>query len=281
MSPDLDRSRAARTAAETALVRVVHEYGTRPEFVVLGGLVPELLCSYSGVQHAGTTDIDVQVDLEIASGSVNAPRLEQALIAAGFTPTTERVWRWVTAASGFRTEIRFELLADLDDLRADAVVSFAGCQNLGAANLRGTGFAAQDVVTRTVTATVGGTQVSAEVYFAGLAGFLLAKAAAARGRNAAKDWYDIAFVLLHNDMGGVQAATGAVLDKFRGRLGGVRTELTELAANFSDRNSQGSRAYAEQIVLNNVDLDYEEALTQSMAAVEDFCRAVSADEPAD
>lgn len=50
---DPARSRAARTAAEQALVRVVHHYGARPEFVVLGGLVPELLCATSGRLHAG------------------------------------------------------------------------------------------------------------------------------------------------------------------------------------------------------------------------------------
>lgn len=34
------RSAAARRAAELALVRVAHHYGGRPEFVLLGGLVP-------------------------------------------------------------------------------------------------------------------------------------------------------------------------------------------------------------------------------------------------
>lgn len=69
------RTRGARQAAEQALVRVVHHYGATPEFVLLGGLVPELLCSTSGVLHAGTTDVDVQVDLEIAAGAVNTGRL--------------------------------------------------------------------------------------------------------------------------------------------------------------------------------------------------------------
>ena len=49
MNSDPNRSRAARESAERALVQVVHEYGKRPEFVVLGGLVPELLCSTNGV----------------------------------------------------------------------------------------------------------------------------------------------------------------------------------------------------------------------------------------
>ena len=57
MSDEELRSRRARIAAESALVRVVHHYGDRPEFVVLGGLVPELLCVGSEFRHAGTTDI--------------------------------------------------------------------------------------------------------------------------------------------------------------------------------------------------------------------------------
>lgn len=80
------RSRAAREAAETALVRIVDHYGDRPEFDVLGGLVPDLLCAQSEFQHAGTIDVDVQVDLEIAGGAVNAVRLEHALLNAGFAP---------------------------------------------------------------------------------------------------------------------------------------------------------------------------------------------------
>ena len=164
MNSDPNRSRAARESAERALVQVVHEYGKRPEFVVLGGLVPELLCSTSDMQHAGTTDIDVQVDLEIACGSVNAARLEQALLAAGFTVAAERKWRWMATAIGLRTEVKFELLADLDDQPAHATISFDGCEKLGAANLRGTGFAADDVVSRDLTAVVGGTEVAVETH---------------------------------------------------------------------------------------------------------------------
>ena len=146
------RSRAAREAAERALVRVVHHYGTRPEFVVLGGLVPELLCSGSSFQHAGTTDIDVQVDLEIACGSVNTKRLERALRNAEFEPEGEYVWRWRAEDFSATAIVRFELLADLDWARAGASVQFEGCDSLGAANLRGTGFASRDLTTRQLKA---------------------------------------------------------------------------------------------------------------------------------
>ncbi len=80
MVDEFPRSRQAREAAEQALVRVVHHYGDKPEFVVLGGLVPELLCSRGSHQHAGITDIDVQVNLEIECGAVNTERLERAVI---------------------------------------------------------------------------------------------------------------------------------------------------------------------------------------------------------
>ena len=69
MADEQPRSRQARAAAERALIRIVHHYGAKPEFVVLGGLVPDLLCTASPYRHAGTTDIDVQVDLEIARGA--------------------------------------------------------------------------------------------------------------------------------------------------------------------------------------------------------------------
>jgi hypothetical protein len=150
----------------------VHHYGERPEFVLLGGLVPDLLCSTSGMVHSGTTDVDVQVNLEIAAGTVNAQRLERALLNAEFEPDAERVWRWrINDGDGFAM-IKFELLADLDDQPAGATVLFDGCNDLGAANLRGTGFAVRDIEVRQLRARVGGVEQFAEINVTGLGGFL-------------------------------------------------------------------------------------------------------------
>jgi hypothetical protein len=41
MPDEIPRSRAARAAAEQALIRVVDHYGSRAEFVPLGGLVSD------------------------------------------------------------------------------------------------------------------------------------------------------------------------------------------------------------------------------------------------
>jgi len=175
------RSQAARAAAELALVRVVHYYGGRPDFVLLGGLVPALLCAQSNLRHAGTTDVDVQVDLEITNRGTNAFRLEQALRSADFEPDARNIWRW-RSVGGSQAVIKFELLADLPDIPTETVIKFDGCKDLGAVNLRGTGFATRDIEVRAITATDHGVHRKAQVNVAGLAGFLLAKAAAARSR---------------------------------------------------------------------------------------------------
>ena len=237
---DPERSRAARQLAERALIRLVREYGDTPEFVLLGGLVPDLLCGGSARRHIGTTDVDVQVDLEIQGGSVNGARLEAALGRAGFRPDIQRVWRWKEeSAPGMVVKIEF--LADQDDIPDETTLLFDQCEWLGAVNLRGTGFAARDFELRTITAEIDGTLVSVELRVATLPAYLLAKAHAARGRGLEKDWYDIAYVLLHNDDGGPAAAAARVRDRFGNMLvGATETAISELAANFSDADAQGS-----------------------------------------
>jgi len=273
------RTSAARRAAELALVRVVHHYGGRPEFVVLGGLVPALLCAQSPRRHAGTTDVDVQVDLEIAGGSVQAARLEQALRNAEFEPDGTRDWRWtLNDPSGVRATVKFELLADLDNHPAGATVQFAGCERLGAANLRGTGYAARDIVIEDLRAKDHGTWRNAQVNVTGLAGFLLAKLAAAHGRHKPKDYYDIAFVLLHNDHGDAHAAAERVLELFGRPTGAVRTQLLDLRANFAESSAQGTTAYVEQFTLDHPDVDPVVAAADAQLAVAAFAEDLLAED---
>ena len=270
------RSRAAREAAESALVRIVHHYGARPEFVVLGGLVPELLCFGSEFQHAGTTDVDVQVDLEIAYGAVNAARLERALLNAEFVPENARIWRWVADGDAVGTVVKFELLADLHDEPARATIKFDQCENLGAVNLRGTGFASRYTEVRDLSARIGGVTYNAQVKVAGLAGFLLAKVAAVYSRREPKDWYDIAFVLLHNDAGGPTDAAMQVRDRFTDDLHAVRTALDDLRANFAGPTAQGSRAYSAQMRIDHPEIDPVTLAADASVAVQEFHRSLLA-----
>lgn len=279
MRDEAARSREARASAEAALVRVVHHYGSKPEFVVLGGLVPQLLCSTSDYEHAGTTDVDVQVNLEVATGSVNSRRLERALRNAEFEPDGTRAWRWTAAGRTARSVVKFELLADLDDVGAQETILFDDCEALGAVNLRGTGFASRDVEVRTLRARIGGQPYTADVNVTGLAGFLLAKAAAARERRLPKDWYDMAFVLLNNDAGGPAAAAAVVRERFGKELGGrVRIAMDDLLANFANPTDQGPRAFVEQMVADHPDADREQLATDAILAVREFHEALFGEE---
>jgi hypothetical protein len=260
-------------AAETALVRVVHHYGSRPEFVLIGGLLPEYLCSESGFQHSGTTDVDVQVDLEIACGSVNVRRLENALRNAEFQPDSSKVWRWTCDVEEGPAAVTFELLADNDEAKDGDILVFDACDSLGAVNLHGTGFASRDLSTQCLTARVGDLTRTVEINVGGLAGFLMAKTAAARSRRMAKDWYDIAFVLVHNDAGGPEEAASAVLSHFCDELvGATRTALDDLVANFTDTDSQGPRAYVAQMMVDHPELDAATVAADSVTAVKSFHR---------
>lgn len=228
------RSRRARALAEAALVRLVSAYGETPEFVLLGGLVPDLLCGDAARQHVGTTDVDVQVDLEIQGGSTNAPRLERALNESGFTPSHEHAWRWQdeTVAG---VVVKIEFLADLDSEPGQATLNFDGCTSLGAVNLRGTGFAARDWQLRSFDTDFEGRPTAVDVRVATLPAYLLAKTHPAYGRGIEKDWYDIAYVVLHNDDGGPDAAPERVRTVFAADLvGQTATAVDELAANFTD-----------------------------------------------
>lgn len=264
------RSRQARQLAERALVRLVSAYGEVPEFVLLGGLVPDLLCSQAADRHVGTTDVDVQVDLEIQGGSVNAPRLEGALREAGFIPDSQRVWRWKDQVAPAMV-VKIEFLADLEDVPNQTTISFDDCHSFGAVNLRGTGFASQDWDLRTVTADLDHGPKSVVLRVATLPAYLLAKVHAARGRGLEKDWYDVAYVLLHNDDGGPVAAGQRVRGRFEAALvGPTETALGELAANFASVEAQGSVAYAATMLGLHPELDYDLLANDAVAAVGDF-----------
>lgn len=271
------RSRQARSLAEAALVRFVHACGMTPRVVLLGGLMPDFLCTRAGTVHIGTTDVDLQVDQEIAIGSGNAERLEAALWQAEFASDRERPWRWLDqTAPG--AAVKVEFLTDLDDVSDHATVTFDNCEYLGAANLRGTGFAGHDWETRKLVGNIDGVAVVIEVRVAGLAGYLLAKAHAAYGRRATKDWYDIAYVLLHNDEGGPTTAGERVRDRFGAQLTGrTLTALVDLSSNFASPEAQGPRAYADTMLSARDDLDWDTLANDAVAAVAVFARSLDLD----
>ena len=166
-------------------------------------------------------------------------------------------------------EVKIELLADLENERDGSTVKFNDCENLGAINLRGTGFASRDFEVHELSFDSG--ICRAEINVAGLAGFLLSKAAAAHSRRLPKDWYDIAYVLMHNDAGGPVAAAEHVQKQFAGKAVAFRSSLRELQANFANSDAQGTQAFVQQFQVDNPQSDPDSLAADAILAVEEFC----------
>lgn len=260
------RSRRARARAELALVRVVHELGDENVFlVVLGGLVPEVLARDDAQipKHLGTTDVDIllitQVDPDADLGGV-----ERALERQGFKPDpTADGWRWRGPVD--RVTVKMEFLCDLPDRREHEILRPHGCTNLAVANLRGTGYVARDFAWEELAGDLDdGTRVSVRVRFAGLEGYLLSNSVAARTRAAAKDYYDLVYVLMNNRAGGPeQAARRLLVGEFADDLPSLRSTFVEIRERYLKTTDGGPLGYAEQA--REVEPEAEEALLRADA----------------
>lgn len=258
------RSRETRARAERALVLLVHALGEDAPFVVLGGLVPELLTdAHDAVipEHLGTTDVDVLLSTHTDDGE-RLSAIERALVRLEFR-AAEGGWRWRGRVGG--RPVKIEFLCDLDDQPEDVLVRPAACSELAAMNLRGTGYVARDFGVEELSAELAGGELgTVRVRFARLAGYLLAKCVAARRRGLEKDYYDLVYVLLHNREGGPEAATLAVRDgPVADALPGLQSTFAELRERYRGPRDAGPSGYALQSL--QVDPEADAALLRQDA----------------
>lgn len=273
------RSREARARAETALVRVLwHLSETTVRPIVLGGLVPDVLVD--GVEpapppHLGTTDVDVYIELGVASDARTLVALEGALRAAGFAPDGRETggWRWRGDIDG--TLVKVELLGERPDAANESVTT-APSGVLGVLNLRGTGFVARDHEGRILGGRLAdGTQVSVEARFTGLQGYLLAKMFAARARGLDRDFYDLVYVLLHNRLGGPAEAAHAIRSgTFRDDLPSLQTTLREIAERFRVGSDAGAIGYAREAAQTDGHSTAAELRADAIGAITTFLDAL-------
>ncbi|MFI4992843.1 MAG: hypothetical protein ACHQCH_04400 [Solirubrobacterales bacterium] len=279
-----ERSPAARARAESALVRLLHEIGDEAPFlVVLGGLVPAVLAADTpGVipEHLGTTDIDILLVSHIDPGA-DLGVVERALEALQFEPDPEQDgWRWQGTIGS--TPIRIEFLCDLSQYREGESIRPNGSCRLGAANLRGTGYVAHDFQWENITgALANGTEVQVSVRFAGLQGYLLSKCVALRSRAATKDYYDLAYVLLHNRAGGPEDAAQALRDGPLSKdLGTLKSTFLEVRERYRNTSDIGPRSYAEQAIQVDPQTPETELRADAVDTVQRFITALGfADAP--
>ena len=122
----------------------------------------------------------------------------------------------------------------------------------------------------TMKAKIDGTWLQVEVNVTSIAGFLLAKTAAAYSRRKPKDWYDITFVLRNNDFGGIEGAANAVRLKFGDKLETMHVALHDLRANFDTPKCQGPQAYADQMLEDHPSEDRTTLLADAVVTVNTF-----------
>lgn len=195
----------------------------------------------------------------------------RAELALEFEPSaTEDGWRWRGTIDG--APVKLEFLCDLPDHREHEIIRPRGCTKLAAANLRGTGYVAHDFTHQQLAGELAdGTHVLVSVRFAGLDGYLLSKCVAVRTRAATKDYYDLAYVLLHNRAGGPEPAARSLLDgKLTRELPALRTTFVEIAERYAKTTDIGPRSYAEQALEVEPDADRHILRADAVDAVQRF-----------
>jgi hypothetical protein len=217
-----ERTSAGAQLAASALARLAAASGDHArELLVVGGLTPPLLAGDAPVGHLGTTDIDVLVEVALPyeedDEGADYGWLERALRDAGFEPVGAGA-TWATRAG---PRVTIDLVCDRPGTAPGAMLTIRGCTDACGSNLLGPRAARCDAVTRTLP--VPGSSATVDVPFAGLGGFLLAKASAASIRQVEKDFYDFYYVVIHNDAGGPRAAGEAM------RAGGCGAYAVEFA----------------------------------------------------
>jgi hypothetical protein len=113
--------------------------------------------------------------------------------------------------------------------------------------------------------------VAVDVRVAGLCGYLLAKACAARDRGLPKDYYDLAYVLLFNRLGGpIEAAKALRVGGWPERVRSIKSVWREVADRFGGVDRVGPQGYAAQYLMSVPDADQALLLQEAVAAVTEF-----------
>lgn len=237
---------------ERVLVTLLRGLGPWKKSVCLvGGLTPRYLISARPPvvpAHAGTTDVDIVIDLEILAETEAYRTLEENLKKMGFERAENEAgrklsWRWQT-----RTEsdalMRLELLADAPDIAGGKVRPLPTEGTISALNIPHSSIVFDLYnVTEIRAELLGGNGIATEsIRHANLVSFTCLKAFAFDDRNERKDAHDLIYCLEHAPEG-VEAVAAAFLAEKNGKHAEVMSAaLAILRTRFvTDDRTEGYR----------------------------------------
>jgi predicted nucleotidyltransferase len=202
---------------ERTLVTLLRGLGPwKAAICLVGGLVPRYLIDRSAEgetpPHAGTTDVDIVVDLEILAQTEAYRRLEQNLKALGFVRGTNEEgnvqhYSWRRSVGSGITVI-VDLLCDASFTEGGQVAVLPGERRLSALKVPGAHLAMQDNVGVELTANLldEGGVATETIRVAGIVPFVVLKALAYQDRFEEKDAYDLIYCLSYYRAGPVDVA---------------------------------------------------------------------------
>lgn len=255
---------AALSACLDTLGTLVKAAGAQHDarLVVVGGLVPRLLMDettldplFTGDSHAGTSDVDLCIELDLSSGENDFYQyLETILRRYRFDRVQrERVrsrWSWSRRVGDVTVIV--DLLCNEDSVgvaqagRLTTDQSSRPNDEIGAFRIRGAHLAFLDPVAREIAVELldGGGRSKVTVRVASLLAFVVLKSFALQGRIEPKDAYDLVWALTRWNGGATAAAQHA-----RSCSGANHEDVAEalriLGDEFESVEHSGCANYAE------------------------------------
>lgn len=197
-NPDLTRD------CETALVVLLQAFGSlKTTLRLVGGLVPRYLTPARPPEippHAGTTDVDVVLNVSVLADSGVYDKLRRQLKDNGFVPYEPAPgkvssWQWVYQLNGH--PVRIEFLQNTDDPDQSGKLGTVDGEGVSAVQFLHAGVAHEWFQEHTVTTELpGGNGVVTEVVrFADVVAFMVLKTVAFHQRHEHKDVADLVHVM--------------------------------------------------------------------------------------
>lgn len=245
-------------ACERTLLTLLSAFGNLKETLrLVGGLVPRYLTPATPPNvpmHAGTSDVDIVLNLEILAAGNEYASLAQQLKARGFTRWVEEgqsaSWRWRRRVNN-NIEVVVELLRDAGDEEPGRTISVDG-EKVSALTIKHARIVHDWYQEKEISAQLlDGDGLSVDIVrFADVPAFVILKALALDQRQERKDAADLIHVIRYS--GSVQEVAALFVQRIRSGLHpeALQDGLATLGRRFGDDEhgegyeKVGSVAYA-------------------------------------